>query len=156
MASRSVRRSSYAVMRERMSSSCFWLSARVSALAKWNSGMRSMSRCGLTKAPACGIATCEWMSTVVLCGLISRPGLPCRRAAVLSYLFQCVVMTSFRSLLLIYTTLLSARPRGSGDPDGLSMTASAGERSLDSRFRGNERREGGLETDIKTRRDAAR
>src|SRR5262249_37522874 len=89
--SRSARRSSYWVMRERISSSCFWLSALVSALAKCASGIVAMSRCGFTKAAACGIATCEWMSMVVLFGLISRPGLPCLRAAVRSYLFPCVI-----------------------------------------------------------------
>src|SRR5713226_6427356 len=80
-------------MRARMSASCFWLSALVSALAKCASGIVAMSRCGLAKAPACGIATCEWMSMVVLFGLISRPGLPCLRAAVRSYLFHCVVIS---------------------------------------------------------------
>src|SRR5713101_5788539 len=79
-------------MRARMSASCFWLSALVSALAKCASGIVAMSRCGLAKAPACGMATCEWMSMVVLFGLISRPGLPCLRAAVRSYLFHCVVI----------------------------------------------------------------
>ncbi len=97
MASRSRSRSSVPVMRARMSSSCFWFTARVASSAKWNSGMRSMSRCGLTKAPACGIATWEWMSIVVLLGLISRPGLPCLRAAVASYLFQGVVIAGFES-----------------------------------------------------------
>src|SRR6266511_362369 len=75
-------------MRERMSSSCFWLSALVSALAKCASAIIDISRCGLAKAPACGIATCEWMSMVVLFGLMSRPGLPGLRAGVASYLFH--------------------------------------------------------------------
>src|SRR5258705_367299 len=38
------------------------------------------------KGGACGIASCEWMSMVVLFGLPSRPGLPCLRAAVAPYL----------------------------------------------------------------------
>src|SRR6266849_3242258 len=81
-------------MRARTSSSCFWLSALVSALAKWASAIVDMSRCGLTKAPARGIATCEWMSMVVLFGLTSRPGLLCLRAAVGPYLFHCSGMRS--------------------------------------------------------------
>src|SRR5438093_3873828 len=79
-------------MRERMSSSCFCPSALLSAVAKWEAATVDGSRCGLTKAAACGIATCEWMSIVVLFGLTSRPGLPCLRAAVAAYLFQCGVM----------------------------------------------------------------
>src|SRR5262249_50998377 len=94
MVSSSARRSSWPVMRVRTSSSCFWLSALVSALAKRASAMVEGSRCGLTKAPARGIATCEWMSTVVLFGLTSRPGLPCLRAAVAPYLFHCSGMRS--------------------------------------------------------------
>jgi hypothetical protein len=38
------------------------------------------------------MATCEWISTVVLFGLISRPGLPCLRAAVAAYLFHCFII----------------------------------------------------------------
>src|SRR5438445_7330317 len=79
-------------MRERISSSCFWLSALVLASAKCASGILDMSRCGLTNAAACGMATCEWMSTVVLFGRTSRPGLPCLRAAVAAYLFHCWVI----------------------------------------------------------------
>src|SRR5262245_63312864 len=75
-------------MRARMSSSCFWLNALVGASAKCASGTVDRSRCGLTNAAACGIATCEWMSMVVLFGLTSRPGLPCLRAAVAAYLFH--------------------------------------------------------------------
>src|SRR5262249_20327536 len=72
--------------------SCFCASALVSALEKCASGIVDMSRCGLTKAVACGMATWEWMSTVVLFGLTSRPGLPCLRAAVAAYLFHCSVI----------------------------------------------------------------
>src|SRR5262249_40573118 len=79
-------------MRGRTSASCFWASALVSALEKCASGIVDMSRCGLTKAVACGMATCEWISMVVLLGLISRPGLPCLRAAVAAYLFHCWVI----------------------------------------------------------------
>src|SRR3954464_1667879 len=40
------------------------------------------------------MATWEWMSMVVLFGLISRPGLPCLRAAVASYLLHCVAISA--------------------------------------------------------------
>src|SRR5215831_12981650 len=87
-------------MRGRTSASCFWASALVSALEKCASGIVDMSRCGLTKAVACGMATWEWMSTVVLFGLTSRPGLPCLRAAVAAYLFHwfiiCLLLTFLR------------------------------------------------------------
>src|SRR6516164_1306440 len=76
-------------MREATSASCFWLSAFVKASAKWARGIVVGSRCGFTNAAACGTATWEWMSMVVLAGLVSRPGLPCLRAAVRSYLFHC-------------------------------------------------------------------
>jgi hypothetical protein len=45
----------------------------------------------LPPLPAAGTATCAWMSMVTLSGRISRPGLPWRRAAVGSYLFQAVM-----------------------------------------------------------------
>src|ERR1700757_2036587 len=70
-------------MRGRTSASCFWASALVSALEKC----------------ACGIATCEWMSMVVLFGLTSRPGLPCLRAAVAAYLFHWFIIC----LLFVFT-----------------------------------------------------
>src|SRR6266481_2657451 len=79
-------------MRARTSSSCFWLSALVCASAKCASGTVEISRCGFTNAAAWGIATCEWISTVVLFGLTSRPGLPCLRAAVRPYLFHWVIV----------------------------------------------------------------
>src|SRR5262245_44754275 len=106
MASRSASRSSNWVMRVRMSSSCFWLSARVSALAKCASGIVAMSRCGFTKAPACGIATWEWMSMVVLFGRSSRPGLPCLRAVVRSYLFHCVIVVPLKKRALKHAEML--------------------------------------------------
>src|SRR5437016_4241221 len=79
-------------MRARMSCSCFWLSARVSSFAKCASGTVAISRCGLTNAAACGIATCACISIVVALGLTSRPGRPCLRAAVGAYLFQGVIV----------------------------------------------------------------
>src|SRR5713101_400256 len=81
-------------MRERISSSCLPLSAFVPASAKCVSGMVVGSRCGLTNAAAAGIATCEWISMVVLDGRTSRPGLPSLRAAVGPYLFHCAGMRS--------------------------------------------------------------
>src|SRR6476469_6769580 len=47
------------------------------------------------------MATWEWMSMVVLFGRTSRPGLPCLRAAVASYLLHCVAISA--------SFLLSAR-----------------------------------------------
>src|SRR5690242_11197135 len=92
MASRSLSRSSKLVRRVFMSTSCLALTAAVSD--DWNScspGLRYLAYC-CTNAPTCGTATCEWMSMVVLFGLISRPGLPCLRPAVGSYLFQTLVI----------------------------------------------------------------
>src|SRR4029453_1474707 len=88
-------------MRGRTSASCFCASALVSALERCASGIVDISRCGLTKAVACGMATWEWMSMVVLFGRTSRPGLPCLRAAVASYLLHCVAISA--------SFLLSAR-----------------------------------------------
>src|SRR5260370_39822715 len=97
-------------MRGRTSASCFWASALVSALEKCASGIVDMSRCGLTKAVACGIATGEWISMVVLFGLTSRPGLPCLRAAVAADLFHCwdiaVPWVSWRWRLSKHTQVL--------------------------------------------------
>src|SRR5262245_59378407 len=44
------------------------------------------------------MATWEWMSTVVLLGLRSRPALPCVRAAVRSYLFQWVIVVLLQAV----------------------------------------------------------
>ena len=94
MASSSVSLRSCFMMHSRISSSCFWLSARVSGVACSTSGLVIGSKCGFTNAAAAGTATCEWMSMVMLGGRASRPGLPCRRAAVRSYLFHCVIGSS--------------------------------------------------------------
>src|SRR5438874_8009229 len=88
-------------MRERMSSSCVRFSVLLSSLAKWKAATVDGSKCGLTKAAARAIATCEWMSIVVLFGLTSRPGLPCLRAAVAAYLFHGVVMLAVAPLCSI-------------------------------------------------------
>src|SRR5229473_3387919 len=107
-------------MRGRTSASCFWASDLVSALEKCASGIVDMSRCGLTKAVACGMATCEWMSMVVLFGRTSRPGLPCLRAAVAAYLFHCWVIAvpwfSRRWRLSKHTQVL--RYNGVGEVEG--------------------------------------
>src|SRR5215216_4443317 len=86
-------------MRVRMSSSCFCPTAWLSGEAKWVNGMVDISRCGLTKAAACGTATCEWMSMVTLFGLTSRPGRPRGRATVCSYLFHTAIVPSERSCI---------------------------------------------------------
>src|SRR5258708_19102872 len=120
-------------MRGRTSASCFWASALVSALEKCASGIVDMSRCGLTKAVACGIATCEWISMVVLFGLTSRPGLPCLRAAVAAYLFHW---------LIIYLLLVPSKSACSGRSfprKRESRIRFAGFVILGPRFRGDER-----------------
>src|SRR5579875_1732481 len=93
-------------MRERISASCLALTALVSSEAKCASGMVAGSRCGLTYSAARGTATWVWMSMVVDAGRVSRPGLPCLRAAVLAYLFQIPVMTP--------SLLVGPRPQGRG------------------------------------------
>src|SRR5262252_3972656 len=84
-------------MREPTSASCFWPSALLSGEAKWASGTLDRSRCGLTRAAAGDTATWEWMSMVTLLGRISRPGRPCDRAAVRSYLFHWVIAVPLSS-----------------------------------------------------------
>src|SRR5215207_2420694 len=54
--------------------------------------MVERSKCGFTNSNARGTATWECMSTVMLFGRTSRPGRPCRRAAVGPYLFHCSCM----------------------------------------------------------------
>src|SRR5882757_5833758 len=71
-----------------MSASCLAFSALVSALAKCASGMVLKSICGRANWWARGTDTWEWVSTVMLLGRVSRPGLPRLRAAVGSYLFH--------------------------------------------------------------------
>src|SRR5262249_55638132 len=111
-------------MRARTSSSCLWLSALVSALAKCASGIVDTARCGLTNAAACGIATCEWMSTVMLFGRTWRPGLPCLRAAVAAYLFHCAI------ICLLFVDFVArtpaARSRASGNQKPVTRDLGAG------------------------------
>ena len=67
---------------ERRSASCWALTTFVSGVEKNVSGMVETSRKGSTMAAAAGTDTCEWMSIVVVRGLVSRPGRLCFRAAV--------------------------------------------------------------------------
>src|SRR5260370_42078675 len=110
-----------------------------------------MSRCGLTKAVAGGIATCECISMVVLFGLTSRPGLACLRAAVAAYLFHW---------LIIYLLLVPSKSACSGRSfprKRESRIRLAGFVILGPRFRGDERIGcmDPMSRSIKTHRDAA-
>jgi hypothetical protein len=64
------------------------MSALVSEVAKFTSGIDAILRCGFTKFATSDTATCEWTSIVMEEGRIAGDGLPCDRAAVGPKRFQ--------------------------------------------------------------------
>ena len=72
---------------------------------KWSSGTVDGSRCGAAISAARGTATWACMSTVMLFGRVSRPGLPRLRAAVGSYLFHMSAIAAFDSSAVVWTAV---------------------------------------------------